>query len=111
MYQIPAMADKSPSLFVVSASLTDDGSPPYMRADGSWSPKLSEASAVDDDALKPMLEAALTEERKVCDPYGVRVRLDGGTPVAVSAREEIRATGPTTRVRRPDPTGDVSTSS
>jgi len=98
------MADRSPTLFVVSASLTDDGSPTYMRADRSWSSKLSEAAAVDDDTLKPMLEAALAQERNVCDPYAVKVQLDGGDPVALSAREEIRATGPTTRVRRPDPT-------
>jgi len=98
------MAESKSELFVVSASLTDDGSPAYMRADHTWSAKLADAAPAEKTAVEPMLTVALTHERQVCDPYSVKVRLEGGTPVATSAREQIRATGPTTRVRRPDPT-------
>jgi hypothetical protein len=45
----------------------------------------------------------LEQERIVCDPYAIQVSLTSEGLDPLSARETIRATGPTTRLRRPDP--------
>lgn len=89
--------------FVVTASLTDDGSPAYLTSDRQWSRQLSRAAVLDAGAADALLELARGQERHVCDPYRVAVAVQAGAPVAASARERIRAEGPTTRLRRPDP--------
>jgi hypothetical protein len=42
------------------------------------------------------------DQRQVADPYTFKVELKGGQIDALSTRERIRSTGPTTRIRRPD---------
>jgi hypothetical protein len=49
-----------------------------------------------------MLEQAARQERVVCDPYFFDVRVQRELLEPLSARERIRAQGPSTRVRRPD---------
>jgi hypothetical protein len=89
--------------FVISAVLTDTGAPTYLTADGSWSPDLQRAATPDSEAERDrLLEAALAQERLVCDPYFFDVALEAGVIDPLSARERIRAEGPTTRIRRPD---------
>jgi hypothetical protein len=39
----------------------------------------------------------------ISDPYVIEVRAEGGAIDPLSARERIRASGPTVRIRRPDP--------
>ncbi len=103
---IPQSGDKPDSneRVVVTARFLADGTPAYLRADGSWSRALQEAHAVAPE--QGQLEAstrAQTEQRIVADPYTFRVSVEsGGFIDALTARERIRSTGPTVRVRRPD---------
>ena len=57
------------------------------------------------DYLTPeaMRKLALKVERIVSDPYLMEVTPTPQGLDVLSARERIRATGPTVRVRRPDP--------
>jgi hypothetical protein len=97
------MATRGGTHFVISASLTDSGAPTYLARDGGWTPDLQCAAALATEAERDaFLEQALREERTVCDPYFFDVRVEGGTIDPLSARERIRAAGPTTRIRRPD---------
>ena len=89
--------------FVISASLTDTGAPVYLTPEGTWSSDLQRAATVESEAERDRLvEQALTQERLVCDPYFFDVRVEGGVIDPLSAREYIRAAGPTVRIRRPD---------
>jgi hypothetical protein len=89
--------------FVISASLTDTGAPVYLTSEGTWSPDLQRAVTVDTEAERDRLvQQALGQERLVCDPYFFDVRVEGGVIDPLSAREYIRAAGPTVRIRRPD---------
>jgi hypothetical protein len=89
--------------FVITANLTDDGAPVYLREDGHWSPRLQEALATTDEAHRDaLLQDAATQERRVCDPYAFKVNLERGVATASTARERIRSAGPTTPLRRPD---------
>lgn len=98
------MAKKHSSV-VVSASSTRDGSPVYRTAAGGWVGALAEAAVfANAEAAGESLSEAQKQESDVCDPYTFVVATDEqGLPEAVSAREKIRAAGPTFRVRRPDP--------
>lgn len=100
--KVPAMAKPQP--VVITASRTDDGAPVYRAADGAWSLAIADARVFAGKAeAEDELAVAQAEERQVCDPYHMKVAPADGPPVPVSARERIRATGPTVRVRRPDP--------
>lgn len=98
------MATPKGTHFVVSASLLDSGAPAYRRKDGTWSTSLQEAHAAADEAERDaMLAEAAREEGLVCDPYAFAVRFEGDVIDPLTAREEIRAKGPTVAYRRPDP--------
>ncbi len=98
------MARSRGTHFVVTARTTDDGSAVYLRPDGSWVRRLSEAwPIVDETERDAAIAVALTQERQVCDPYAFRVVLDHRGPKATNTREQIRGVGPTTPLRRPDP--------
>jgi hypothetical protein len=90
--------------FVVTAKFTDDGSNAWRRADGTWSPRIEEAGLVADEATAKAQVASTVanEQRQISDPYVIEVFADAGKIDPLSARERIRATGPTVRVRRPD---------
>jgi hypothetical protein len=97
------MAIRGGTHFVISASLTDTGAPAYLTANGSWSPDLQRAATPDTEEERDRLLAqALAEERVVCDPYFFDVRVEDKLIDPLSARERIRAAGPTVRIRRPD---------
>jgi hypothetical protein len=91
-------------LWIVTANFTADGAVAYRRADGSWSRKLSEAGTFGTEAeTAPVVsQVAKSEQRTVADPYGIDVGPGPEGPVALTARERIRATGPTVPVRRAD---------
>ena len=86
----------------MTAKLTDDAANVWRRADGTWSRDLQQAGVVSDEATAKSLAAAAsaTEQRQITDPYVIEVFADGGTIDALSARERIRATGPTVHTRR-----------
>jgi hypothetical protein len=89
--------------FVISANFLDSGAPAYLAPGGVWVHELQKAMTIATEAERDaLLELAMTQERLVCDPYFFDVRLAGNAIDPISARERIRAEGPTTRIRRPD---------
>ncbi len=97
------MAIRGGTHFVISASFTDTGAPAYLTPEGSWSPDLQRAvTPATEPERDALLEQALKYEREVCDAYFFDVRVEDKVIDPLSARERIRADGPTVRVRRPD---------
>jgi hypothetical protein len=90
--------------WVVTANFTADGGVAYRRADGSWAPTLAEAQliATEEEAEPFVRQAALREQHVVCDPYAIDVRWGSAGIEPLTARESIRARGPTVPLRRPD---------
>jgi sulfite reductase (NADPH) hemoprotein beta-component len=89
---------------VVTGKRTEDGSNVWRRADGTWSRSLADAGLVDSEAnAKAHVAAAIQrEQRVICAPYVIEVKVEDGVIQPQSSRERIRATGPTIRIRRPD---------
>ena len=88
---------------VVTARFLAAGTPAYLKSDGTWGRALQEAAVL--PAAKGELEAttrARTEQPIVADPYTFPVLVKEGFIDALTARERIRSTGPTVRIRRPD---------
>lgn len=83
------------ALSMITGNATDDGAPIYLRADGSWTRTLSEGKASEGEELATALAQAKTQQRIVCDPYVIDVKLVEGRPAATNVRERIRASGPT----------------
>jgi hypothetical protein len=97
------MAKPKGTHFVISANLLASGAPCWRRKDGSWATDLQEAHpAATADERDAMLAAAAKEEAVVADPYFFDVCLDGQAIDPLTAREEIRAKGPSVAYRRPD---------
>lgn len=91
--------------WVVTGKFTDDAGNAWRRADGTWSRQLADAGLYTDEAAAKAqtIETAAKEQREISDPYVIEVHAANGTIDPLTARERIRATGPTIRVRRPDP--------
>lgn len=90
--------------FVISAGLTTSGAPTYLRADGTWTSELQQALTVESPEERDrLLELARQQERIVSDPYAIPVEVVNGKIDPLTAREYIRANGPTVSYRRPDP--------
>src|SRR5690606_31796846 len=99
------MAKPKGTHFVISANFLDSGAPAYLGAGGAWTTDLQQAHPAADAAERDRLLAeAAKKEGVVCDAYAFDVRLDGGVIDPLTAREEIRAKGPSVAYRRPDPT-------
>jgi hypothetical protein len=92
------------SQWVVTGKFTEDGSNAWRRTDGTWSASLADASLFADEAgAKTVLPNIVAhEQRQISDPYVIEVNVSEGEIHALSARERIRANGPTIRIRRPD---------
>lgn len=89
---------------VVTASFTESGSPAYLTSSGDWSADFQQAHAIEsEDEANTLLATALCQERLVSDPYTIMINRVGDRNEALSQREVIRALGPTTPLRRPDP--------
>ncbi|HXC53037.1 MAG TPA: DUF2849 domain-containing protein [Candidatus Limnocylindrales bacterium] len=100
------MATPKGTHFVVTANFLASGGPAYRRTDRSWSPRLQDAHPVATEAERDaMLAEAVLEESEVADAYAFPVRLEGSLIDPLTAREEIRASGPSVAYRRPDRTG------
>jgi hypothetical protein len=103
------MAKRSGTHYVISAQLLETGASAYLTAAGVWSTNLQDAlPVVTDEERDVLLAQAGKQERIVCDPYFFDVRVDRNAIDPLSARERIRAFGPSTRVRRPDPDSRTS---
>jgi hypothetical protein len=96
------MVDEN-ELVVITARWLADGAPVYLTPAGTWSRSLQEAKLL--PTAEGELEAARRgkdEQPLVADPYTFKVEKKGNEIDALSTRERIRSTGPTTRIRRPD---------
>jgi hypothetical protein len=83
------------ALSMITGNATDDGAPIYLRADGSWTRVLADAKASEAEELAAALALAKTQQRIVCDPYAIDVKLVEGRLAPIGVREQIRANGPT----------------
>lgn len=82
--------------FVVTANTLIEGAAVYLRADGSWAPRLSDAWAIEQESDRDAaIAVARTQERHVCDPYAFKVVVSPQGPKATNVREQIRGVGPT----------------
>ena len=95
-----------PTCYVITGNLTADGSVAYLRADATWAATLAEANAFENEE---QAEAKLTEvktaEGVITEPYVFTAERHDDAIKPVSAREILRAEGPSTRLRRPDQAG------
>jgi hypothetical protein len=97
------MATPKGTHFIVTANFLASGGPAYRRKDRSWSTDLQQGCPVATEAERDaMLADAMREESEVADAYAFPVRLEGTAIDPLTAREEIRAKGPSVAYRRPD---------
>ncbi len=93
----------TPTHWIVTGNFTEDGAVAWRRADGTWSRTIADAGLVDESTAKAQAATAgTTEQRLICDPYGIEVAAVAGTIDPLTARQRIRANGPTIQLRRPD---------
>jgi Protein of unknown function (DUF2849) len=98
------MAAKKPLKWMVTANFTEDGAVAYLREDQSWSGKVAEVFVFEtQEAAEAARRLALKLERIVSDPYVIEIAPEAGSLDLLTARERIRASGPSVRLRRPDP--------
>ncbi|HEX2692164.1 MAG TPA: DUF2849 domain-containing protein [Kofleriaceae bacterium] len=90
--------------WVVTGKFTDDGANAWRRADGTWSRRIAEAGLLPDESTAKAIAAttAAHEQREISEPYVIEVYAADGTIDPLTARERIRANGPTVPLRRPD---------
>lgn len=95
----------TPTHWIVTGNFTDDGAVAWRRADGAWSRQIADAGLLDDEAAAAAhaAHAVAHEQRELASAYGIAVHADAGLIDPLTARERIRATGPTISLRRPDP--------
>ena len=94
------MSLKHAGLQVVTANRLRQGDVVYLTDSGSWSPHLNESRASADKAVVEAMLAKAAEDvaaRLVVAPYAFEVVEIDGILQPLSARETIRAAGPTVR--------------
>jgi len=97
------MATPKGTHFVMTANFLASGAPAYRRKDGNWSIDLQEAHpAATDSERDAMLAETMQEQGTIADAYAFPVRLEGQLIDPLTAREEIRAKGPSVAYRRPE---------
>lgn len=97
------MATPKGTHFVISANLLRTGASCWRCKDGTWTTDLQQAHPVATEAERDeLLATAQKEEKLVADPFAFPVRIEGSAIAPLTAREQIRATGPTVAYRRPD---------
>ncbi|MGE0324560.1 MAG: DUF2849 domain-containing protein [Polyangiaceae bacterium] len=86
---------------VLSGSLTLTGAPVYLTPGRDWARNLQAAQVFGtSEELEAALSWARTQEAVVCDPYAFSVDAKAELPTPISARERIRASGPTVGLAR-----------
>lgn len=91
------MADGDQSVFrVVTANRLRDGVIVYYNSDGTWTPDIHAATVVTGDDADPLVAAAEKDAKAnlVVGVYAIEIT---GDHQPLSARERIRATGPSIR--------------
>lgn len=100
------MTAQSDTCFVITGSLTREGSVAYLAEDGSWADGLAAAATfADEESADARLAEVRKAESVVTEPYTFAARRTGDGIEPTSAREQLRAAGPSTRLRRPDGKG------
>ena len=78
----------------------------YLDAQGAWVKSIADANVFEESEAA---EQRLTEVRKaestITEPYIFPAEMTGGQLTPISAREKLRAVGPSTRLRHPDGSG------
>jgi sulfite reductase (NADPH) hemoprotein beta-component len=84
---------------VLTANRLAPGEVIYWSGPAGWQPALQQAYVLDDAAAEAALKQAAewVQRCEIVAPYVFPVRLEGGHIVPVSAREMIRANGPSVR--------------
>lgn len=84
---------------VLTANRLAAGEVVYWNGSQGWMPELRQAQVLEDAEAESALKAAAgwVERNEVVAPYIFPVRLDKGKIVPTSARELIRARGPSVR--------------
>lgn len=78
----------------------------YLDAEGAWVNTLDEAQVfTDSDLAEQRLADVRKAESKITEPYVFPAEMTDGRLNPLSAREKLRAVGPSTRLRRPDGSG------
>ncbi len=91
------------TVHVVTGNLTCAGTIVYLSADGSWQTALERARAFErEDEAKAELARVRVDEAEITEPYVFAAASRDGRVGPSSAREILRAAGPSTRLRRPD---------
>lgn len=86
---------------IVTAQRLSDGRVVYLRRDRGWTQRDAEAYVSEDAAvIDALVDWAKTQTELVVDPYRVEVEVEAGVVRHVSARERIRAVGPSAVLRR-----------
>jgi MFS family permease len=102
----PFMGLNQNACFVITGSLTHEGTVVYLAADGSWAAKLQQAETfADAEQADTRLDIVKAAEAVVTEPYHFKAARTADGILPLSAREELRSQGPSTRLRRPDGTG------
>lgn len=85
---------------VITANKLTFGDVVYWTVDGAWQSSLQQAQVLDDAAADSALKLAAESVQRceVVAPYTFAVRVEHGRIIAVSAREQIRACGPSVRL-------------
>jgi len=86
-------------LSVVTASRLRDGTILWLGAGQQWRERFAEAQTLDAEALTAALEFGAREvaAQHVIGVYDVDVEINDGTLTPLSARERVRALGPSVR--------------
>ena len=81
---------------VVTANILRTGAVVYLKDDGAWVEKLTDATAAPDADARARLEKlalAAVERSEVTAVYAFDVAIVDGHPTPLSVREKIRAAG------------------
>ena len=100
------MSTNNASCFVITGSLTLEGSVAYLDAEGAWANSLDQAVTFPDaEAAEQRLAEVRKAEAIITEPYVFPAAINDGQLTPLSAKEKLRADGPSTRLRRPDGNG------
>jgi hypothetical protein len=86
------------SLQTITANRLRDGRVVFLRPEGGWSERVTEARIAADEATAQAMTAAAegaVAAREVVGPYLIEVIEAGGGPRPARLKERIRAGGPT----------------
>ncbi len=84
---------------VITANKLTFGEVVYWTESGDWQSSLQQAQVLDDAGADRALKLAAESVQRceVVAPYAFAVRVEHGRITAISAREQIRARGPSVR--------------